>query len=178
MKKVDASKLIFIDETGCNTQLALLYGWAPSGDRLVDTRPCRRSKNITVVGAIRSDKFLCHAKFEAALNGARWVSFVREKLVPHLRAGDFVVLDNLQIHKNLQARRLIEAAGASLVFLPPYSPELNPIEMCWSFVKQWLRRMRERSSEALKRAIWRALLRVTTRHLSGWFDACGYPLLN
>lgn len=178
MKTVDASKLIFIDETGCNIQMALQYGWAPSGERLVDERPARRVENVTIVGAIRSDRFLCHSKFAGALNGARWVVFVRDTLVPHLRRGDFVVVDNLQVHKNLQARRLIEAVGASLVFLPPYSPELNPIEMCWSFVKHCLRRMRERSTQALKRAIWRVLMRVTTRHLSGWFAACGYTLLN
>lgn len=174
MKHVDPARLIFIDETGCNIQLAPQYGWAPAGDRLVDRRPMSRIDNVTVVGALRLDGFLCHEKFVGALNTERWVSFVERTLRRHLYPGDIVVVDNLQIHKNIEAKQIIEREGAELVFLPPYSPELNPIELCWSLLKHHLRRLRERTTDGLLRGVWRGLMRVTDRHLRGWFGECGY----
>ena len=170
MRTVDFSQLIFIDETGCNVKLTPEYGWAIRGERLVDRRPACRGKNLSVVGAIREDRVLCHEKFEGALNGDRWLHFVAKTLVPHLYPGDIVVVDNLRVHKNPDAIALIEAEGATLKFLPPYSPDMNPIELCWSFLKHHLRRLRERTMDGLRRGVWRAFMRVTGRHLRGWFD--------
>lgn len=178
MKTADFSRLVFIDETGCNLQLTPRYGWSVRGERLVDTRPAVRGKNLTVIGAIRQDRVLCHDKFEGALNSTRWFAFVDKVLCPVLYPGDTVVLDNLSVHKNADAVALIEAKGASVKFLPPYSPELNPIEMCWSFVKHVLRRLRERTLHGLRRGVWRALMRVTGRHLAAWFQACGFHQCN
>lgn len=161
--------MIFIDETGCNVQLAPEWGWAPAGERLVDRRPGNRGKNLSVVGAIRQDRVLCHAKFEGALNGPKWKSFVEKVLRPRLYPGDVVVMDNLRVHKNAEALALIENAGATVRFFPPYSPDMNPIELCWSFVKHHLRRLRERTFDGLQRGVWRALMRVTGRHLESWF---------
>ena len=121
MKTADPDRLIFIDETGCNTLLVPEYGWSPRGERIVDHRPGRHGPNFSVVGAIRRDKLLCHDKFEGALNTARWVEFVEKKLCPTLLPGDSVVVDNPMVHKNKHARDLIEAEGAEFVFLPPYS---------------------------------------------------------
>lgn len=120
------------------------------------------------------DRVLCHDKFEGALNGPRWRQFVEKTLCPHLYPGDIVVLDNLAIHKNAEAVALIEAEGATVKFLPPYSPDLSPIEMCWSFVKHQLRRLRERDIPALRRGVWCVLMRVTGRHLAAWFEKCGF----
>ena len=170
MKGADFSQLVFIDETGCNVKLAPEYGWAIRGERLVDRRPACRGKNLSVVGAIRQDRVLCHDKFEGALNGARWRKFVATTLCPQLYPGNVVVLDNLRVHKDAQAIALIEAEGATVKFMPPYSPDMNPIELCWSFVKHHLRRLRERTMDGLRRGVWRALMRVTGRHLRAWFD--------
>lgn len=170
MKAADLSRLIFIDETGCNVQLTREYGWSICGERVIDRRPGSRGRNLTVVGAIREDRVLCHEKFEGALNGKRWLAFVTKTLCPQLFPGDVVVLDNLRVHKNAEAIALIEAEGATVRFLPPYSPDMNPIEMCWSFVKHQLRGLRERTAAGLRRGVWRALMRVTGRHLRGWFE--------
>jgi len=104
----------------------------------------------------------------------RWTNFVEEKLVPTLRDGDIVVLDNLAIHKNQCAKEAIERAGAQVVFLPPYSPEFNPIELCWSLLKHILRSIRATTTDALCRSVWRAFKKVSSRHLIGWFEECGY----
>jgi transposase len=176
LKTVDITKVVVIDETGCNIKLTPEYGWAIRGERLVDRRPACRGKNLSVVGAVRVDRVLCHDKFEGALNGERWLRFVEKTLCAHLYPGDIVLLDNLAIHKNTEAVALIEATGATVKFLPPYSPDLSPIEMCWSFVKHHLRRLRERDIPALRRGVWRVLMRVTGRHLAAWFEKCGFPV--
>jgi hypothetical protein len=103
MKTADFSRLVFIDETGCNLQLTPRYGWSVRGERLVDTRPAVRGKNLTVIGAIRQDRVLCHDKFEGALNSTRWFAFVDKVLCPVLYPGDTVVLDTLSVHKNADA---------------------------------------------------------------------------
>jgi len=174
MTTTDSSRLVFLDETGCNIQLVPEYGWSMRGQRLIDRRPGGHWKNVSVVGAIRRDKVLCHSSFEGALNTARWLEFLEKKLCPTLNPGDIVVMDNLSVHKNSRGIELIREAGADVKFQPPYSPEFNPIELTWSFVKHVLRKLRATTTQLLKRGVWRALLRVTTRHLEGWFRHSGY----
>jgi len=173
MGTVDPSRLVFIDETGCNVKLTPEYGWAPRGERLVDRRPANRGKNLTVVGAIGQDR-MCHTKFEGALNAERWIKFVSNHLCPRLKPGDIVVMDNLSVHKNKEARELIENEGAEIVFLPPYSPEFNPIELLWGFIKHLVRKLRARTVDALRNAISNSFLRVKMSSLRGWFSHCGY----
>jgi transposase len=150
------------------------YGRAPRGQRVLDHKPANWGKNLSMVGAIRVDRVLAHQTFEGAVNGPRFVEFVRRRLVRRLYPGDVVVLDNLRAHYAPAVRQLVESVGASLVFLPPYSPDFSPIEPCWSFIKQWLRALKERVPERLKSAIVRAFQRVTPRHLASWFQHCGY----
>jgi transposase len=171
---VDFTRVVVLDETGCNAQLTPEYGWAIRGERLVDRRPAARGKNLSVVGAVRVDRVLCHQEFEGALNAERWMEFVSKTLIPVMYPGDILLLDNLQIHKNIEALELIEAAGVEVKFLPAYSPDFSPIELCWSFLKHHVRRLRERSIPALRRAVWRSLLRVTGKHLRAWFAKCGF----
>lgn len=155
--------------------MASAYGRAPVGERVVDTKPANWGKNFTVVGAISMDRIVCSATFEGAMNTPRFVDFVRKKLVPRLHQGAVVVMDNLRAHHAPEVRQLIEAAGCRLLHQPPYSPDLNPIELCWSFVKGHLRRLGKRTVETLLPAIRHALLRVRTGQLEGWFRHCGYP---
>lgn len=173
--KIDPARLIFIDESGCNVAMASAYGRAPRGARVYDHKPANWGENLSVVGAIRADRVLCHQTFTGAVNGPRFVEFVRERLCPRLYPGDVVVLDNLRAHHAPIVRELVEAEGAQLLFLPPYSPDFSPIEPCWSFVKHHLRRLARRTVEALRPAIRNVLLRVRTDHLSAWFTHCGYP---
>jgi transposase len=150
------------------------YGRAPRGQRVLDHKPANWGENISIVGAIRCDRVLAHQTFDGAVNGPKFVSFVRNRLCPRLYPGDVVILDNLRPHHAPDVRTLVEATGAHLMFLPPYSPDFSPIEPCWSFLKQWLRKLKERVPERLKAAIVRGLQRVTTAHLSAWFAHCGY----
>jgi transposase len=150
------------------------YGRAPRGQRVLDHKPANWGKNISVVGAIRVDRVLAHKTFEGAVNGPKFIDFIRRRLLPRLFPGDVVVLDNLRPHHAPEVRRLVESAKAKLLFLPPYSPDFSPIEPCWSFIKHWLRSFKARIPELLKHAIVRAFQRVTTRHLTAWFKHCGY----
>jgi transposase len=176
IKTTDFSKLVFIDETGCNIQLVREYAWGHRSERVVDRRPTCRRENVTIVGAIALDGVRCHEKFTGALDTQRWIAFVERRLVPTLREGDVVVMDNLAIHKNQVAKEAIERAGATVAFLPPYSPEFNPIELCWSLLKNVLRSIRATTTQELIRSVWRAFRRVTSRHLNGWFRECGYAI--
>lgn len=174
MKDVDPQRLVFLDETGCNLQLAPEHGWALRGERIFDRRPGGHWKNLSVVGAVRQDRVVCHQCIDGALNTERWLEFLEKKLCPNLYPGDIVVLDNLQVHKNARGLELIRATGAEVKFQPPYSPEYNPIELVWSFLKRILRKLRATTSPLLRRAVWRAFMRVRTRHLEAWFRHSGY----
>ena len=178
MAEIDPARLIFIDESGCNIAMASAYGRAPSGQRVYDHKPGNWGENYSVVGAVRSDRVLCHQTFVGAVNGPRFVEFVRNRLCRRLYPGDVVVLDNLRAHYAPPVRELIEEQGARLVFLPPYSPDLSPIEPCWSFVKHHLRRLALRTKETLRYGIRNVLLRVRSDHLRGWFAHCGYAQRN
>jgi transposase len=175
MAKEDPSRLIFIDESGCNVAMASTHGRAPSGARVYDHKPANWGENLSIVGAVRSDRVLCHQTFVGAINGPRFVEFVRSRLCRRLYPGDVVVLDNLRPHHAPVVRELVEAQGAKLVFLPPYSPDFSPIEPCWSFVKYHLRRLAHRTAHALRRAIRHVFMRVRSDHLRNWFAHCGYP---
>jgi transposase len=140
--------------------MSLAYGRALSGERVVDHKPANWGDNLSIVGAVRADRVLCHQTFVGAVNGPRFVEFVRETLCPRLYPGDVIVLDNLRAHHAPAVRELVEGVGARLLFLPPYSPDLSPIEPCWSFVKHHLRRLAHRTADALRRAIPNVLKRV------------------
>lgn len=166
--------MIFLDESGCNLAMSSAYGRALRGERVVDHKPANWGENLSVIGAIRVDRVLCHRTFVGAVNGPRFVQFVRETLCPRLYPGDVVVLDNLRPHHAPVVRELVTSVGATLLFLPPYSPDMNPIEPCWSFVKHHLRRLAYRTTDTLRHAIPNVFKRVRTKHLENWFAHCGY----
>lgn len=149
------------------------YGRAPRGERVVDAVPENWGENVTTIGALGLDGVRAAMHFEGALDGAAYEVFITEVLVPELREGDVVFLDNLSVHKNAEAIKAILAAKAAVEFLPPYSPDLNPIEHLWSKLKALVRGAKARTLEALERAISAAFAAVTKDDAEGWFEHCG-----
>ena len=172
--RVDRNRFVFLDETGTNTALARLYGRAPRGERAVGHVPAARWETSTLIAAIRSDGVVGSLVFRGATDTLAFRTYVDEVLVPALRPGDIVVLDNLKVHQADAIARAIRKVGAGVWYLPPYSPDFNPIEKVWSKVKALLRKAAARTTEALWEAIGRALEEVTAKDCQGCFEFCGY----
>ena len=148
---------IFLDECGVTTDLLRRYGRSPRGTRLLDHTPCGHWQTHTVVAGLRRDGLTAAAVFDGPIDSATFRAYVEPVLVPTLRRGDVVVLDNLAVHRRPEIRAAIEAAGAQLRFLPPYSPEFNPIEQAFAKLKAWLRAARPRSFDHVCELIAAAL---------------------
>ena len=143
--RLDPRRLVFIDETWIKTNMAPLYGWGVKGRRLRGFAPHGHWRTLTFVGALRADCLTAPCVFDGPINGQCFKAYVEQQLVPTLRPGDIVVMDNLGSHKSAQIRQLIKAAGARLWFLPPYSPDLNPIEQAFAKIKHWMRKAQMRT---------------------------------
>ena len=167
-------RLVFIDESGAKTNMTRLYGRAKAGHRVVDDVPSGRWSTTTMVSSVRLDGSTACMVVDGATNKEVFQAYVEHILLPSLKSGDVVVLDNLSAHKNQKVRDLIESVGAELWFLPPYSPDLNPIEKMWSKIKDILRTLKARTQESLINAIAKALETVTASDAKGWFESCGY----
>lgn len=178
LNDVPVDKLVFIDESGASTSLQRLRGRAPRGERCVAGGPAGHWKIATMIGAVRVDGPLCCATLEGATDAAAFVTFVREGLCPLLRPGDVVVMDNLSAHKSPGVRKAVEARGAHLKYLPPYSPDYNPIENLWSKVKEALRSAAARTLDTLGDAVTRAFATVTATDCHGFFTHGGYATVN
>jgi len=168
--------LIFIDETWAKTNMTRLRGRAPKGARLLAKIPHGHWKTTTLIAALGIEGVRCSTVVDGAVNGDVFESFVERVLVPALSPGDVVVMDNLSSHKRARTRELIEGAGAELVFLPPYSPDLNPIEMVFSKIKHLLRSLAYRTRVALWGAMQGVLDQVTASDAANCFRHCGYTL--
>ena len=175
---LDARRLIFIDETWARTNMTRLRGRAPRGTRLIGRVPHGHWKTSTLIAALGLPGVRCAAVIDGPVNRDAFEAFVEQVLVPALRPGDVVVLDNLSSHKGPRARAMIEAAGADLVFLPPYSPDLNPIEMVFAKIKQLLRSLGCRTRDALWDAMQSVLDAITPNDAAHCFRHCGYSLRN
>lgn len=176
MPGLDPMRLVFIDETWAKTNMTRTHGYAPKGQRLVDAAPHGHWQTTTFVGALRADGFIAPLVLDGAINGEWFRAYVERVLVPELRPGDVVVLDNLGSHKTAGVRRAIEAAGCRLLFLPPYSPDLNPIENAFGKLKGLLRKAAERTVDGLWAAIGRLLDRFTAQECRNYFRHCGYRM--
>jgi len=174
--RVDARRLIFIDETWAKTNMTRLRGRSLRGERLIDRSPHGHWKTSTLIAALGIEGVRCSTLVDGAVNTDVFEAFVEQVLVPALRPGDVVVLDNLSSHKRARVRELIEATGAELVFLPPYSPDLNPIEMIFSKIKQRLRSLACRTVEKLWSSMQWVLNQVTASDAANCFKHCGYTL--
>jgi transposase len=166
---VNASRLVFIDESFCKTGMRRTHAWAQRGERAGGTKPFRSWKTVSLIGAIRLGRRPLIMTNDGAVNGAIFLRFVKQRLSPWLRPGDIVVMDNLNFHKMLVVRRAIEAAGAMPIYLPTYSPELNPIELLWSDLKRDLRRMGLDTVDMLRWAMRRLRSALPLRRIDGWF---------
>jgi transposase len=165
---------VFLDESGAQTNMARLRGRCDKGARLVARQPHGHWKTTTMISAIRVDGPCAPFVVEGAVDAEVFRTYVARVLVPALREGDVVVMDNLQPHKASGVREMIEAAGARVLYLPPYSPDFNPIEAMWSKVKQRLRSIAARTVDALFDAVGVAIDTVTAADCLGFFRGCGY----
>jgi transposase len=163
-----------VDETGTNCSMTPLYSRSRIGERAVGKAPRNQGTNLTVCGAIALDGVRCLMAYEGGTTKQAFLHFVRQALVPSLRRGDVVVMDNLASHYAEGVREAIEAAGGTVMYLPPYSPELNPIEHTWSKLKALLRRAEARTLRLLAAALNQSSSRITASDLIGWFRDCGY----
>lgn len=175
-RRLDLSRFKFVDEAGVNLALTRLFGRAPKGQRVCDSVPQNYGSNVTMLGALSAAGVEALMTVNGATDGDIFLAFVREVLSPTLQPGDVVIWDNLGAHRSQAVREAVEAAGARLIFLPPYSPDMNPIERCWSKIKTFLRAAKARTREALEAAIKQALATVTESDARAWFAHCGYAL--
>jgi transposase len=174
MPGLDPARLVFLDETWASTRMARTNGWAPRGERLVAAVPHGRWRVTTFVGALRPQGFTAPAVIDGAMDGPTFLAYVRQFLAPTLATGDVLVLDNLNVHKVAGVREAIEARGATLLYLPPYSPDLNPIELAFSKLKRLLRSAAERTAEGLWTTIGALLGRFGPDECAAYFRHCGY----
>jgi transposase len=176
MAAMAPADLVFLDETATPTTLTPLRAWAPRGQRAVGHVPRRHRQHVSWLATLTPTGIGPSVVVEGAVDRPAFEAFVAQVLVPALRPGQAVVLDNLSVHQRATARRLIEAAGARLVFLPTYSPDFNPIELAFAKCKQALRQAAPRSFDAVVAAVGSALKTITPADAAGFFRAAGYPL--
>jgi transposase len=172
--ELDPPRLVFIDETGATTKMARLRGRSRRGQRCRAAIPHGHWKTTTFVAALRLNGMTAPMVLDGAMTGEAFLAYVRQLLAPTLRPGDIVVMDNLPAHKVGGVRRTIEAAGASLLYLPPYSPEFNPIEQAFAKLKALLRKAAARTVDALWAAIAAALEAFTPAECANYFTNSGY----
>ena len=166
---------VFVDESGVATDMARRYGRAPGGERARGTAPYGKWDRLTILGGLSLAGLVACMSVEGAADTPVVVAFTEHVLVPVLRRGQVVVMDNLSPHKASRVRELIEAAGCRLLFLPPYSPDFNPIEQAWSKLKTLLRGLGARTKEALHAALAAVIDAITAQDAHSYFRHCGYP---
>lgn len=171
---LDPKRLLFIDETWIKTNMARTHGRCPVGKRLVDFVPHGRWQTLTFIAALRHDHITAPWIIDGPMNGDIFRLYVRDVLCPILKPGDIVVMDNLGSHKSPDIRKAIEAVGATLLYLPPYSPDLNPIEPGFSKIKSGLRKAARRSVDALNHAVASVLDSFSPRQCASFFRRAGY----
>jgi transposase len=172
--RIDPGRLVFVDEMGTHTSLAPLYAYAPIGERAFFEIPRNRGKNTTLLTSLHQGGMGPSMAVEGATTSRVFETYVERVLAPALRPGEVVVMDNLGAHRPKRVRELIEAMGCELIYLPSYSPDLNPIEEALSKIKHILRNIGARTKEALVEAMGRALAAVSTQDVRGFFVNCGY----
>jgi len=167
---------VFLDESGVTTEMTRRYGWAPRPERVSEAVPVGHWCTLTVLAALTMTGVLASMTIESPTDGDVFLAFLEQVLVPRLEPGHVVILDNLTAHKVEGVRQLIESRGAQLLYLPPYSPDFNPIEQAWSKIKQLLRGIKARVLEQLEPAIAHTLAAITAQDARAFFRHCGYGI--
>jgi transposase len=168
-------RLHFLDEFGAHLGMTRTYGRAAPGTRVSEGTPDYSGPHYTVVASLSLTGVAAPWVLKGAMNGAAFATYAQHELGPSLQAGDILIIDNLSAHKNAEAQAALAARGVQVVFLPPYSADYNPIELCWSKIKQALRSAKARTFATLLAAVRTALLAVLPDQAHGWFKHCGYP---
>jgi transposase len=176
-REFTAERLVFVDEMGTNTSLHPLYAWSPKGERARCSVPRNRGPNTTLLASMTAEGMGACLAVEGATTRIVFEAYVEKVLVPSLRHGQVVLMDNLSAHKGERVRELVEKAGCELLYLPPYSPDFSPIEEAFSKVKGLLRKAEARSRKALVEAMGKALDAVTAQDARRFFEHCGYCAL-
>lgn len=172
--RLDPRRLVFIDETWIKTNMAPLRGWGPKGKRLRGFTPHGHWRTLTFLAALRCDRLTAPCVFDGPINGQCFRAYVEQQLVPVLQPGDIVVMDNLGSHKAAAVRQMIQAAGARLWYLPPYSPDLNPIEQTFAKIKHWMRLAQERTIDDTCRHLGRLVPTIEPAECASYFTNAGY----
>ena len=178
LPKIDVNHLVFLDESGVNINLTRSYGRSIGKKRVVEKVPLKRSKRRSIVGAIRVDGTIRYRTFEGSINGKRFLEYLKVTLLPSIKPLDIVIMDNLNVHKVKGVEELILSVGAIPLYLPAYSPDLNPIELMWSKVKSFLKSWKVREVDLLKNYIRKAILKVNQLDIINWFNHIGYTTIN
>jgi transposase len=173
-RHLDPTRLVFIDETWIKTNMAPLRGWGPAGKRLRAYAPHGHWHTLTFLGALRCDQLTAPCVFDGPINGQSFRAYVEQLLLPTLKPGDIVIMDNLGSHKSAAIRQMIRAAGARLWFLPPYSPDLNPIEQAFAKIKHWMRMAQKRSVPDVWRQIGSLVDTITQDECANYLANAGY----
>jgi transposase len=171
---LDPQRLVFIEESGLNLAMTRLYGRAPRGQRVIGSTPQNYGERLTVLAALDRQGIRAALAVDGPTDGAVFLTFLQRVLCPRLRPGEVVVLDNLRAHSVPGVADALEAVGANPRYLPPYSPDYNPIEFAWSKVKSLLRTRAARTRTSLQRALGKALPTITPQIARAWFRHCGY----
>ena len=174
MPGLDLERLVFYDESGVNTMMARLYGRCLQGQRLTCSTPAGYYRTYTLLSAMRLDGVVAPMLLDGPVNGEKFAEYMEECLVPVLRRGDILIMDNLPAHKSVRVTQAVEGAGCVLVYLPPYSPDFNPIENMWSKVKASMKKAAARTLDTLVDAVKVALEAITPDDCEGFFNHCGY----
>lgn len=158
------------------TEMTRRYARALRGERVAEGTPAGNWRTLTLLGAMSTKGLVATMTIESPTDGDVFFAYLEQVLCPRLQTGQIVILDNLSAHKVRGVRELIEATGAGLLYLPPYSPDFNPIELCWAKVKQKLRSLKARTLDSLQSAVIEALSSITSENASSWFSHCGYAI--
>jgi transposase len=172
--EIDAERLVFVDEMGTNVSLSPIYAWSRKGERAFGSAPRNWGKNVTLLASITAGGLGPCLAIEGATTREVFEAYLERVLAPSLKPGQMVVMDNLSAHKGGRVKEILEGRGCEVLYLPPYSPDFNPIEQAFSKVKGLLRRAQARTRQALIEAMGEALSAVSARDVRGFFGHCGY----
>ena len=173
IKTKEKNNIIFIDETGVDLSMTRYYGRSPTNERVYDSVPYKKGKRKNIIGGMSIKGLVSFFTTEGTVSGDLFLNYVENILCPNLTPNDTVVMDNLPSHKVEGVEEAINSKGAELLYLSPYSPEFSPIELCWSKLKNNLRKLKARNPESLDEGIEKSLEQVTTSDCIGWFRHCG-----
>lgn len=173
-RRTAGGRFVFLDESGVTISMTPTRGRSPPGQRVYEHVPRNRGRVITLIGAMSLSGVVAMATIDATTSGDVFVAYLEQVLVPELKEGDIVAMDRLAAHKLVRVKELLASAGARLLLLPAYSPDLNPIELFWGWLKELLRRSKPRSRDAVDREVVAAMDALPRGHIVSWLKECGY----